>query len=138
MTQLTIGRRLVRAGSLALAAVLFTIILGASALARNRYQIEVSVQTNVHRNVAYAVTVIGFSTRKEKAVLFVDYASCGSTPAVEVHRLDAELAYTVKGAFSKVSGWKSSLARRDHACAYLVDRKTGRVLARGSRTYPVR
>jgi hypothetical protein len=117
------------AGGLALAPTGGT---GGSALAAtagaNRIAIDSPDGARARRG--YNITIHGFAHRRARAFIFVDYLGCARSFGVERRRAGkAWYSYAVTGAFSKVSGWKSSTAGVDHACAYLIDHRSGRVLA---------
>lgn len=139
MKQLTLRSVLARCRLLVLACIVLTLAPGGSALARPaKSTIHVAVSSHVKKNVRYPVTVTGFSVKKEKALVFIDYFGCGRTPAAEKRHSAPDEAYNVRGTFKRISFWRSAAAKRDHACAYLVSRKTGVVLVRASVTFSVR
>ncbi len=93
--------------------------------------------TQTKRNSVYDVTISGFSRRRARAYLFIDYQGCAKSFSVEQSRaVDEADIYSVRGSFADTSGWKSSQLGTDHACAYLVS-PAGSVLAAGQRAYPV-
>jgi hypothetical protein len=142
MTRFTVPRRLGRVCVLALAALALGLMFGGSALARVKDGIRVAKPIGAKRNSVYDVIVSGFSNRQAKAYLFVDYKRCAATLAAETTQTQAlpneKKVYTVHGAFTRVSGWKSPVSKLDHACVYLVNPKTGRLLASGGTGYLVR
>jgi hypothetical protein len=82
---------------------------------------------------SYSVTVRGYSRKRAIAYLFLDYMGCARSVAAEHKRAQQENEaydfYGVNGTFTKVSGWKSPWALTDHACAYLISRASGTLLA---------
>jgi hypothetical protein len=139
MTTFTAPKLLGRVRVLVLAGVALGLVFGGSALARGKDSIQVAKPVGAKRNAVYDVIVSGFSNRQEKAYLFVDYKRCAATlPAETAQALPNEKkVYTVHGAFTRVSGWKSPVSKLDHACVYLVNPKTGRLLASGGTGYLV-
>ncbi len=123
----------VRICAVALAGVLLLAAAAAPAAAgaaSSSDQITVTVPTHVEQRTVYDVTIHGFSSKSAIAYLFVDYAGCARSFVAERSRAPAESDfYAVRGTFAKVSGWKSSSAGSDHACAYLVGKTTGALLA---------
>jgi hypothetical protein len=140
MTTLTMHRALGHVRRVALVFAGLALVFAGSAPARARDSIHVAVPRQVKRKVTYNVTVTGFSSRQEKAYLFVDYHPCAATVPAERRQVQPieEMPYTVKGAFTKVSGWKSPAALVDHACVFLVNPKTGKLLAKGAVNYRIR
>jgi hypothetical protein len=125
---------------LVLAAVVgLGLVFGGSALARVKASIQVAKPVGAKRNSVYNVIVSGVSNRQAKAYLFVDYKRCAATLAAETAQAlpNEKKVYTVHGAFTKVSGWKSPVSKLDHACVYLVNPKTGQLLASGGTGYLV-
>jgi hypothetical protein len=125
---------------LVLAAVVgLGLVFGGSALARVKDSIQVAKPVGAKRNSVYNVIVSGVSNRQAKAYLFVDYKRCAATLATETAQAlpNEKKVYTVHGAFTKVSGWKSPVSKLDHACVYLVNPKTGQLLASGGTGYLV-
>jgi hypothetical protein len=112
---------------------------GGSALARVKDSIHVAKPVGAKRNSVYNVIVSGFSTRQAKAYLFVDYKRCAGTLAAETAQAlpNEKKVYAVHGAFTKVSGWTSPVSKTDHACVYLVNPKTGKLVASGGTGYLV-
>jgi hypothetical protein len=93
-------------------------------------QIQVSVPARVNQRSVYDVTIRGFSRTHATAYVFIDYSACARSFAAERRRAPNESDdYAVKGSFAEVSGWKSSSADIDHACAYLIATPSGSVLA---------
>ena len=77
----------------------------------------------IAHGAVYDLTISGVAHRRAVAYLFVDYAGCAPTLADELRRAPhAYDSYPVDDSFAEVSGWKSSSAGTDHACAYLVTR----------------
>lgn len=100
--------------------------------------IAVTAPTQVKRGAVYDVSVSGFSRRRAKAYLFIDYQGCAKSLSAEQSRAAGESAiYSVKGLFGQTTGWMSSQVGTDHACAYLVS-NAGSVLATAKRSYSVR
>jgi len=86
----------------------------------------------------YNITLHGFARRSATAFLFVDYLGCAKSLRVERQRArNASYSYAVKGDFAKVSGWKSSTAGVDHACAYLVAFRSGTLLAAARMSFQI-
>lgn len=100
----------------------------ASAASGNR--IAIAVSPHVRKQHPYNVSIQGFARRSATAYLFIDYAGCAKPFAAERQRAGkAHQRYAVKGAFTKVSGWNSSAAGVDHACAYLIGLQSRTVVA---------
>jgi hypothetical protein len=139
MTTLTVPKLLGRVRVLVLAAVALGLLCGGSALARGTDRIQVAKPIGAKKNAVYNVVVSGFSNRKEKAYLFVDYKRCAATLPAEIAQAlpNEKLTYRVHGTFTRVSGWKSPVSKLDHACVYLVNPKTGQLLASGGTGYLV-
>ena len=75
----------------------------------------------------YDVTISGFATQRSTAWLFVDYSGCAARwKASYAGRRRRFSASESRGRLAEVTGWKSSSAGTDHACAYLAPR--GRTL----------
>lgn len=93
-------------------------------------RIGITVSPHVKTDTAYNISIQGFARRAAIAYLFLDYAGCAKSIAVErQHPGTAHRRYPVNGAFTKVSGWSSSGTGVDHACAYLVGRQSGSMIA---------
>jgi hypothetical protein len=139
MTRFAVLKLLGRVPVLILAVVALGMVFGGSALGRVKDSIQVAKPVGAKKNAVYDVIVSGFSNRKEKAYLFVDYKACAATLAGETAQAlpNEKKVYTVHGAFTRVSGWKSPVSKLDHACAYLVNPKTGQLLASGRVGYLV-
>jgi len=139
MTTLTVPRLRGRVRGIALAGVAVGLLCGGSALASSRDSIRVAKPVGAKKNVVYNVTLSGFSTKPDKAYLFVDYKPCAASMAGEsAQALPREkLVWTVHGTFTRVSGWKSPVSKVDYACVYLVNPKTGTLLASGRTKYLV-
>lgn len=128
----------VRSLPLALTVVSLTLGLAGSALARARNSIHVAAPAHAAKNAVYNVAISGFSTKRDQAYLFVDYRPCAASVSAERRIAPGEeVPYTVHGAFTRVSGWKSSMSGVDHACAFLVNPKTGRTVASARVSYSV-
>ena len=85
------------------------------------------------------MTIQGFSRVPAVAYLFVDYSPCARSFAVEHRRAPRESdVYAVRGSFDEISGWRSRSAGTDHACAYLISRRCGVLLASISDTFRIR
>ena len=94
---------------------------GASAAATD--SIKIAGPGRVLHGAVYDVTISGFATERSTAWLFVDYSGCARTLAGELHRAPGSFQrFAVQGPFAEVTGWKSSSAGMDHACAYLARR----------------
>jgi hypothetical protein len=139
MTTFTVPRLLGRVGVLVLTAVALGLVFGGSALARSEDSIHVAKPVGAKRNAVYNVVVSGFSNRQGKAYLFVDYKRCAATLVAETAQASPheKKVYNVRGAFTRVSGWISRASKLDHACVYLVNPKTGQLLASGGTGYLV-
>jgi hypothetical protein len=136
--------RAVTAFCIALLALTSLIIVAAPAFARRRNAIALVVPSRVKQNRQYDISISGLALRKAKAYLFVDYGRCAATFAAENRIAVGEsVDYTVSGAFVETSAWMTFLiepgapVQSDHACAYLVNPRTGRVLAAAKATFPV-
>ena len=124
--------------ALALAALVAGLGQAAASAARTGNKIEIIAPTLVRSQIVYDVIVQGFARRRATAHLFVDYSGCAATFAAEARRAPhAAYSYPVLGSFAKVSGWKSSSAGTDYACAYLVGR-SGVQLASDRISFPIR
>ena len=114
-----------------------------SALASRGSSVHVQVPY-VRSNVLFAIKVTGHAARKLQIYLYVDYEACGPNPAVEKGRTGpygtsaGGREKVVKGNFKVISrGWHSRGPALDHACAYLVNGKTGAVVAHAFKPYQV-
>jgi hypothetical protein len=124
-------------------AVLFTVFAG-SAAASGRNSVHVKVPY-VRSNVQFAIKVTGHAASRLQLYLFIDYKACGRNPAVEKGRSDPIYGTSaggrekaVKGNFNVTSrGWHSRGPALDHACAYLVNGRTGAVVAHAFKPYTV-
>jgi hypothetical protein len=131
-------KRLLICSALALATLAAGLGRAGADAARSGNQIKILAPTPVHSKIVYDLTVQGFARRRASAYLFVDYSGCAASFAAEARRIPhAYDSYSVLGTFAEVSGWKSSSAGTDHACAYLVDR-SGVQLASDRISFPVR
>ena len=112
------------------AALLAVLAIAAADAAASVDKVTIAVPANVTPRTVYDVTLKGFSRKRAIAYLFIDYARCAGTFAAE-HRRPHETPeyYSVRGTFAEVSGWKSSSSGSDHACAYLISRASGTMLA---------
>jgi hypothetical protein len=131
---------------LALASVAVVAAPAAPAAPRGRdtNTIAVVVPKRVKQHKQYHISISGLALHKAKAYLFVDYGRCAATSAAETRIAVGEgVDYTVAGQFLETSLWKTSLVepgarlQSDHACAYLVNPRTGRVLAVAKATFVV-
>lgn len=112
--------------------------LASAAAATPGDAIRIAGSGPIARGAVYDLTVSGVAHRRAVAYLFVDYAGCSPTLAAELRRPPhAYDSYAVIGSFAEVSGWKSSSAGIDHACAYLVTRR-GTPLAIAHITFAIR
>ena len=110
----------------------------AAAGAQPADQIQVSVPVHIRPRAVYDVTIHGFARTRSTAYLFIDYSSCARSFAVERRRAPNESDdYAVSRRFTEISGWRSSSAGIDHACAYLVATRSGRVLASVRRAFTI-
>jgi hypothetical protein len=123
------------------ALALATLVVGlgqAAADAMRTNHITIVAPTSVRSQIVYDLTVQGFARRRASAYLFVDYSGCAASFAAEARRVPHTYdSYPVLRSFAEVSGWKSSSAGTDHACAYLVDR-SGVQLASDRISFPIR
>ncbi|HET9103370.1 MAG TPA: hypothetical protein VFN55_08440 [Solirubrobacteraceae bacterium] len=111
----------------------------AGASAAGRDSIRIAGSGPVVRGSVYDVTISGFAAQRATAWLFVDYAGCARTLAGELRRAPSSAQhFAVQGPFAEVTGWKSSAAGTDHACAYLAPRGRTLVLSRARLAFPVR
>lgn len=121
----------------AIALVVAISITGAAAAATAN-TISITVPPLVTHKIVYDLTIQGFSRKRAVAYLFVDYAGCARSFTAEHKRATNESDfYSVRGRFTEVSGWKSSSTGTDHACAYLVGRKSGKLLAKTHVTFQI-
>ena len=105
---------------------------------RSASTIVISLPPSIRRHVVYDITLRGYARPRASASLFVDYAGCAATFAGEERRAPHESdSYQVRGRFTEISGWRSSSAGADHACAYLLTR-SGAPLASARVTFRVR
>jgi hypothetical protein len=124
--------------ALALATLVATLGQAAAGAAPPGNQIEIVAPTAARSRIVYDLTVHGFARHRASAYLFVDYSGCAARFTAEARRAPhAYDGYAVVGSFAKVSGWKSSSAGTDHACAYLVDRSRVQ-LASDRISFPIR
>jgi hypothetical protein len=108
-----------------------------SVRARLANRVAIAIPGPVRAGRIYNVVLSGVSASHATAYLFVDYAGCAATLAGERRRAAAASdSYGVRGGFSEVTGWSSSSAGTDHACAYLVA-AGGHLLATTRRAYRV-
>ena len=105
-------------------------VAGAAVAAQRAVEIKISLPAHIRRYSVYDVTIQGFSRVPAVAYLFVDYSPCARSFAVENRRARRESdVYPVKGRFDEISGWRSNSAGTDHACVYLVSRRSRVLLA---------
>jgi hypothetical protein len=120
-------------------ALLGAFAIAAAAAAAPTDQISINVPVHVSQRTIYDVTINGFSRKRAVAYLFIDYTGCARTFAAEHKRAPNEADYySVHGTFTEVSGWKSSSSGSDHACAYLIGRASGKLLAKSRVSFVVR
>lgn len=120
-------------------ALLGVLAIAAAAAAAPTDQISINVPVHVSQRTIYDVTINGFSRKRAIAYLFMDYTGCARTFAAEHKRAPKEADYySVHGTFTEVSGWKSSSGGSDHACAYLIGRTSGKLLAKARVSFVVR
>jgi hypothetical protein len=133
------------ATALCIALLALLALPGVVAAAPGHDSIALVVPKRVTQHKRYDVSIMGLALHKSKAYLFLDYARCASTYVAEKRIAVGEKPpeYTVSGAFTETSGWKTSLVepgapvQLDHACAYLVSPSTDRVLATAKATIQV-
>ena len=115
------------------------VIAGGAAAAVPADRIAIAVPGNVTPTVTYGMTIQGFAYKRAIAYLFVDYAGCARSFAAEHNRASSEARfYSVHGSFSVRSWWNSSSKGMDHACAYLLARHTGKLLAKARVSFQIR
>jgi hypothetical protein len=110
----------------------------ATAAPTNRIAIAMPAYV-VHSNTTgYAVTLSGYSRRRAVAYLFLDYSGCARTFSAEHKRplLKARF-FSVNGRFTDGSAWTSPYRGSDHACAYLISRASGTLLAKARMSFIV-
>ncbi len=119
------------------------LVAGAAAAApANKISIKVPAYVVHSKSASYTVTISGFSRKRAIAYLFLDYTSCATSFAAEKQhpgegkRGDFDF-YGVRGLFAKPTGWTSNSIGTDHACAYLIGRASGKLLARARVTFKV-
>jgi hypothetical protein len=113
-------------------AVLGVLAIAAAAAATPTNRITVAVPAYVVQGEknTYNITVSGYSRRAAIAYLFLDYSGCARSYAAEHQRpREKPHYYSVRGRFTQTTGWASSGAGTDHACAYLISRASGTLLA---------
>ncbi|MGH2869141.1 MAG: hypothetical protein ACRDNK_16470 [Solirubrobacteraceae bacterium] len=131
-------KRMLTCSALALATAVTGLGQAAAGAARPGDRIRIVAPTLVRSQIVYDLTVQGFARRRASAYLFVDYSGCASSFAAEARRVPhAHDSYAVVGRFAEVSGWRSSSAGTDHACAYLVSH-SGVQLASDRISFPIR
>ncbi len=119
-----------RTAGACLVALVGALWIAPPALAAGGNRITITVPAQVKKQTVYDVTIQGFARRPATAYLFLDYSGCAKSFATERRRAGkSRRKYAVKGAFTKVSGWNSSAAGVDHACAYLIGARSRRVMA---------
>ncbi len=119
-------------------ALLGLLAIASAAVAAPADQISVTIPAHVSQRTVYNVTLKGFSRRRAIAYLFMDYTGCARTFAAEHKRAPKQADYySVRGTFAEVSGWKSSSSGADHACAYLISRGSGTLLAKARMSFVV-
>jgi hypothetical protein len=113
-------------------------VAGAAVAAQRAVQIQISLPAHIRRHSVYDVTIQGFSPVPAVAYLFVDYSPCVRSFTVELRRARRESdAYPVRGRFDEISGWRSNSAGTDHACVYLVSRRSRLLLASTFDTFSI-
>jgi len=139
MTTLTVQAVLDRVRALAPAGAALALVFAGPASARAGNRIHVAVSPHAKKHVTYNVAVSGFAGHKAKAYLFVDYNPCASSFSAERRNVSPseEVPYTVQGPFNKVSGWQSPVSNVHYACVFLVNPKSGLLLAKGHVRYLV-
>jgi uncharacterized iron-regulated membrane protein len=139
------AQRTIAAIAFCLAFLVFNSAASVAAPGRARNTIALVVPKRVAQHKEYDISITGLALHKSKAYLFVDYGRCAATYAAEKRIAvdESPPPYTVSGPFSETSGWKTRLIepgpaeQSDHACTYLVDPRTGRVLAAAKATFVV-
>jgi hypothetical protein len=136
--------RAITAFCIALLALASVAVVAAPAATRGRDAIALVVPKRVKQHKQYDISISGLALHKAKAYLFVDYGRCAATSAAESQIAVGEgVDYTVAGQFAETSLWKTSLVepgarlQSDHACAYLVNPRTGHLLAAAKATFVV-
>jgi hypothetical protein len=136
--------RAVTAFCIAILALASVGIAGAPAASRGRNTIALVVPKRIKLHKEYGISITGVAVHKAKAYLFVDYGRCAATSAAEALIAVREgVDYTVAGQFDETSLWTTSRVppgarlQADHACAYLVNPRTGRLLAAAKATFVV-
>lgn len=110
----------------------------AEAASTNRIAITMPAYVVHSKHNSYAVTLSGYSRRRAIAYLFLDYAGCARSFSAERQRArNASEYYGVRGSFRQVTNWKSSSPGIDHACAYLISRASGTLLAKARVAFTV-
>jgi hypothetical protein len=117
-----------------------TALIGAEgAWAAGSDAIRIAGPGAVVHGAVYDVTISGLADQRETAWVFVDYAGCAQTLAGELRRAPGSFQrFAVQGPFAEVTGWKSSSAGTDHACAYLTPRGRTQVLSSARQGFLIR
>jgi hypothetical protein len=111
----------------------------AGAAPRNWIAVTVPAYVVHSKTQSYNVTVRGYSRKAAIAHLFMVYTrGCARSLAAEQQRANNQSRYyAVRGTFSEVSGWTSPWSLPDHACAYLIGRASGQLLAKAHVSFVV-
>jgi hypothetical protein len=109
------------------------------ALASSADQITIGVSSDPTVGATYNVALRGVSRGPARAWMFIEYTSCAKSLAAERKLAPPKsfVRYRVKGSFVKTSGWSSNSAVLDHACAYLVAKGSGKLLARARVSFTI-
>jgi hypothetical protein len=122
-----------------LVAVLGVLWIATAALAAAANRIAIGVSSDPTVGMTYNITLRGTSHGPATAWMFLEYAGCAKSFAAE--RKSAPSAsfvhYRVNGRFVRTSGWSSNSAVMDHACAYLVTKKSQKLLARARVSFTI-
>jgi hypothetical protein len=109
------------------------------ALAASTNRIAIGISADARVGMIYNITLRGTSDGAATAWMFLNYARCPKSFAVERKLAPKKsfVSYRVNGRFVKTSGWSSNSAVVDHACAYLVAKGSGKLLARARVSFAI-
>ena len=119
--------------------IITTLVGAGAASAAGTDAIKIAGPGPVVHGAVYDVTISGFAEQRATAWVFVDYSGCARTLAGELRRAPGSFQrFGVQGPFAEVTGWKSSSAGTDHACAYLAPRGRTQVLSSARQAFLIR
>jgi hypothetical protein len=113
--------------------------IAAAALGSGADRITIGVSSDPTVGATYDITLRGASHKPARAWLFIEYTRCAKSFAAERKHAppQSSVRYPVNGSFAKTSGWQSNSTVVDHACAYLVAKGAGKLLARARVSFTI-